>query len=205
MDEVDRLESQRRRAFPGRAVAVFGAAALVATLVGVSWSWHPGRHRVSEPPVGPATNTVDSQRPSVPASVSPTAPAPEMGTVFVQPLAGCVRTDHRHDLRIAMAVQNLADQPLQLVSVDMIGRIPGLTLRAQTVGARPCGDQLRGGGRRIKPSEEVVVALDFAVGPTCPGPTSVTARLGFLAGTTVLHAETANLIDLASMHFDGCG
>ena len=66
--------------------------------------------------------------------------SPGPSVVFVQPLAACVRTDHRHALRIALAIQNLADHPLQLVSVDVIDRIPGLTLQHQVVGARPCAD-----------------------------------------------------------------
>lgn len=103
-----------------------------------------------------------------------------------------------------MAVRNLADQPLQLVSVAMIGRIPGLTITAQTVGGRPCADRPRPGGRRIRPSEELVLALDFAVGPKCPASAPVTARLGFLAGATLLHADTANLVTLTSLPLDQC-
>jgi len=199
VDEVDQLESRHGPSMAVRVGLTAAAAAVTATLVAVSWSWHPGRHGSAPTPAGPATNSVDRSAGPTGQAVSPTAAPADAGSVFVQPLPGCLRTDHRHALRIDMAVQNLADQPLQLVSVDIIGRVPGLTLTGQTVGDRPCAAQPRPGGRRIRPTEELVVALDFTLGPTCPRPASVTARLGFLAGGTVLHAETANLVDLAQV------
>jgi len=199
VDEVDQLESRHRPSLAVRAGLTLAAGAVTATLVAVSWSWHPGRHGSGSVPTGPATNSVDRSAGPGGQAASPSAAPMDAGSGFVQPLPACVRTDHRHELRIAMALQNLADQPLQLVSVDMIGRVPGLTLTGQTVGGRPCAGQPRSGGRRIGPTEELVVALDFTLGPTCPPPASVTARLGFLAGGTVLHAETANLVDLAQV------
>ena len=201
MDELDRLESQRRRALSRRVLATFAAAGIAAVLVGISWSWHPGRHRAPPAPSGPATNSVERPTPAAPAHSA----RPDAGTVFVQPLADCQRTDHRHTLRVAMAVQNLANQTLQLVSIDVVDRVPGLTLSAQTIGVRPCADQPAATARRLRPSEEAVVALQFTVGPECPAKNAVTARLGFLAGGAMLHAETANVVDLSSLRFDQCG
>jgi hypothetical protein len=199
VEELDRLESRRPPPTPLRTRLILAAAGVTAALVAVSWSWHPGRHASASLPPGPASNTVAGARPPVQPS-SPRTPArAEAGSVFVQPLPDCLRTDRRRSIRIAVAIENLADHPLQLVSVEVIGRIPGLTLTAQTVGGRPCADQARHNGSPIRPSEERVVALEFAVGPTCPPPVPVTARLGFLVGARLLHAETSNLVDLSSL------
>jgi len=204
VEELDRLESRRPRPMPLRTRLILAAAGVTAALVAVSWSWHPGRHASASLPPGPGSNTAAGARPSVQPS-SPRSPVhADAGSVFVQPLPDCLRTDRRRSLRIAMAITNLADRPLQLVSVEVISRVPGLTLTTQTVGRRPCADQARHNGPRIRPTEERVVALEFAVGPTCPGPMPVTARLGFLVGARLLHAETANLVDLSSWRRLGC-
>jgi hypothetical protein len=179
VDDVGRRESGHRRAFRTRLAATLAAAAVTAVLVGISWSWHPGRHR-------------------------PDASPRDARMVSIRPLPGCARTDHRSSLRVALAVRNLTGAPLRLVSVDVAHRIAGLRLRGHTVGLRPCAEQERADGPRMRPAEQLVVALDFTVGPDCPPAQAVTARLGFDNGSATFHTDAADVVDLSSVGFDHC-
>jgi hypothetical protein len=111
-------------------------------------------------------------------------------------------TDHHRRLRIALAVSNLNDKPIRLVSATAVGSRPGLRLQSVQLGAGPCAQQTRAAPTKV-PSSGEVVALNFGVGPGCPSERSIDVRVTFATGGSRLHADT--VVSLNRVKFLECG
>jgi hypothetical protein len=198
--DVDRLEADA----PSRATAAVVAVVVVllAAVVALTLAGRPAHHRHAARPILPLPT------PS-PVTTTPTGPEPaivrEGGSVFLEHLAACTRTDHLNRLRLAFAVTNLSNHPLRILSASFLGRVSGLRLTHVQIGAAPCADARAPHGVRLSPAHAAVVALSFAVGPQCPDDGIIAARVTIDAEQHILHADSSALTDLQALHFAECG
>jgi hypothetical protein len=196
-DAADRLESTnagRPRTLLVIAVAVLAAAAVAATVVSRSDSRHRAHARPS-PPQGTTRSSTGDHLPPAPA-----APDDHLW-VFFQRVDRCTSTDHRHQLRAALAVTELSDRPLRLVTATVVGYLPGLRLTDVRLGTSPCAETAIS-TRAPLPSAGEVVAFSFAVGPGCPANRRIGVRMTFETNGSSLVTDT--LLDLADIHFVEC-
>jgi hypothetical protein len=145
------------------------------------------------------------------APVAVATPVPEpvrttnQGSVFLEHLTGCLRTDHRRRLTVAFGVTNLGARPLRLLKASPTVSSGGLALTAESIGPGPCAATGRNRGVRLASAQTVVVALTFHVGPGCPRHTLVAARVTFrTAEAALVHADTSALADLSQLSFAQC-
>jgi hypothetical protein len=198
--DVDRLEAQA----PSRATAAVVAVVVVllSALVALTLLGRPAHHRHGARPIVPLPT---------PSSVTttPTGPEPVIvrkgGSVFLEHLGACTRTDHVNRLRLAFGVTNLSNHPLRILSASLLGGVSGLRLTHVQIGAAPCAAVRAPRGARLLPAQAAVVALSFAVGPQCPDDGIVAARVTIDAEQHILHADSSALTDLQALHFAQCG
>ena len=176
-----------------RWVAAVLVLLLVVVVVGVRLAGH--RHTAAAPaPPPPVAPSPSDTRP----------PTPVAGSVFIEHLARCTRTDHRHRLTLAFAVTNLGRRPLQLVAATPQVLGGTLLLDQVRIGAGPCAAVGDDRARRLLSAGSAVVAMSFRLGLGCPHDASVLARMTFRRSGLVLHAESTQLADLSAISFQQC-
>jgi hypothetical protein len=128
-----------------------------------------------------------------------------IGSVFLQHLPACTRTDHHHRLTVAVGVRNIGGQALQLISG--VGRSTDpFAIRpfGSSFGPGPCGGS-RAAPLRIESGSVTVVRLRFYVANKCPNDALVSARVAFDGGHAgVVHADSSQLADLSKLGFTQC-
>jgi hypothetical protein len=142
---------------------------------------------------------------------APTATTTEsrvhVGSVFLEHLLQCTRTDHHHRLTVALGVTNLGGRSLLLVSA--VGVSSDLILvqpMSVRFGAHKCGGAPLPGPVRINPGADAVVTVAFRIGAECPRHALVSARVSFDGGRAgIVHADSAQLADLDRLNFVQCG
>jgi hypothetical protein len=150
------------------------------------------------------------------AATAPPAPSPApsgetrgaagaFGSVFLEPLAQCVRTDHRQHLRVALAITNLTNRKLRLVTATPLDAVTGVKLTRLRYWRSPCGIDVTDTAPPLPPSHEIAVELTFLVSPTCPASPSVAVRVTFEAGGRWLEADSPTLADLDRVRLVQCG
>jgi hypothetical protein len=129
-----------------------------------------------------------------------------LGSVFLEHLPQCTSTDHRHRLTVAVAVTNLGDKALRLVSVSGLTSNPFVVRpTALSIGAPPCGRTRADRVVHIASGGEAVVRLQFYVADKCPGNALVSARIAFDGGRAgPIHADSSQLANLAQLDFTQC-
>ena len=196
-DEVDRLESPPVHHSRARLVASVGASAVGIAVAGLAlWAEHPSGSRPAA--VRPLPSTTGQ-----PAAVAP-ARTPFGGSVFLEPLAQCLQTDHARTLRLALQVTNLTNGRLRLVTATPVSTLPDIKVTQLRYWARPCGGVVTDQALVLPPSGHVVVAMSLDLGATCPSTHTVDARLIFDAGGRVLEAESSPLANLSQVQFVQC-
>jgi hypothetical protein len=170
------------------------AAVVVATVVGLALvHTADSGHRSPEPLAAPTPNAP----PVAVARVS-------AGSVFVEPLPACTRTDHRRTLTVAFAVTNLNRSPLRLLSAESLPDALVGDLVAVRVGAGPCAGRERSLPQRLASAAQAVVALDFRLGAGCPRDAALRTRVSFRSGGTFAQADSSGVVDLRNVAFDTC-
>ena len=129
-----------------------------------------------------------------------------IGSVFIEHLLQCTRTDHRHHLSVAMGVTNLGGHALRLVGASGITSNAFLVAPVGfQVGTQPCAGTPSAVPFRIAPGHDAVVTVTFRVGPVCPRHALVSAQVAFDAGSAgVVHADTSQLANLDLLNFAQC-
>jgi len=202
-DDPDQIESPRARRTPLRVAATLTAVVVIATVVVIDLV---AAHHHSSPP---ARAVAPSPHPLTPlSSLPPTPAAPQpavnLGTVFLEPLAECLQTDHRQRLRVALAVTNLTNARLRLITATPETTLPGLRLAQVRYWTRPCGAVVTDRQPVLPPSRELVVAFTFDLGPECPYGGIISSRITFESGGHQLRAESTTLVDLTRVGFKQC-
>ena len=129
-----------------------------------------------------------------------------IGSVFIEHLLQCTRTDHRHHLSVAMGVTNLGGHALRLVGAS------GVTSNAFLVapvgfqiGTQACASGPASVPYRLGPGRDAVVTVTFRVGSACPRHALVSAQVAFDAGSAgVVHADSSQLANLDRLNFVQC-
>ena len=202
-DDVDQLEGASPSGLPAPAVAV-AVVVLAAAAVAVVVAHGAGHPRAT-------TARPTAARPT-PAAASPpagdtgaAASAPDRGSVFLEHLGACTRTDLRTRLTVALGVTNLGARPLRLLGAVPISAVAGLRLTRVQIGRGPCA---AGGGSRpvtLPPAAGAVVSLSFSLGPACPRDSPLAARVSFDASGRLVQGESSQLLDLSRLRFAECG
>jgi len=129
-----------------------------------------------------------------------------VGSVFIEHLLRCTRTDHRHHLSVAMGLTNLGGHPLQLVGVSGVSsdlvlvRPVGFQIGRQACAGAPASVPFR-----LAPGGDAVVTVTFRVGSVCPRHALVSAQVAFDAGSAgVVHADSSQLANLDRLNFAQC-
>ncbi|MEA3111947.1 MAG: hypothetical protein QOG58_1746, partial [Caballeronia sp.] len=132
--EVDRLEADAPSRLTASAVVVVVVVlAAVVALAITSWPAHnKDVTRRHSPAPTPSTGATTPARPE-PAIVR------EGGSVFLEHLAECTRTDHRSRLTLAFDVTNLSNHPLRIVSASFLGGVSGVRLTGVHIGPKTHG------------------------------------------------------------------
>lgn len=144
---------------------------------------------------------------SVQPAPAATTPVIKVGTVFLAHMLQCTRTDHRHQLSVAVGVTNLGSHSLTLINAA------GVTSDAVLVqplgvgiGTSGCASSALQHPVRIGPGRDAVVTLAFRVGAACPRHALVSARVSFDGGHAgVVHADSSQLENLDRLGFVQCG
>jgi hypothetical protein len=141
-----------------------------------------------------------------PAPPSPVAPTVSIGSVFLDGLLRCTRTDHRHTLSVAMGVTNLGQRSLVLLgAVGVTSDAVLVRPRGVRIGTQGCGQAPADRPVRLGPGGDAVVTLAFRVGVACPLHALVSARVSFDGGRAgVVHADSSPLADLDQLNFAQC-
>lgn len=147
---------------------------------------------------------------SIPPGPTPTgtvAPKVHVGSVFLEHLLQCTRTDHRHMLSVALGVTNLGAHPLLLLGATGVSSdavlVQPLGVR---IGASGCKGSTTPMPVRIRPGRDAVVTLAFRIGAACPRHALVSARVSFDGGSAgVVHADSSQLANLDRLDFAQCG
>jgi hypothetical protein len=148
----------------------------------------------------------DRREHSVPPAPGASTPVIKLGTIFLARMLQCTRTDHRHQLSVAVGVTNLGSHSLTLVNAAGITSdavlVQPLGVRIGTAG---CASSALEHPIRIGPGRDAVVTLVFRVGAACPRNTLVSARVSFDGGSAgVVHADSSQLEDLDRLDFVQC-
>jgi hypothetical protein len=128
------------------------------------------------------------------------------GSVFLEHLPKCTRTDHHHVLTVAFGVTNLGPKSLLLLAAAPLTSDDGvLRLTRVRLGVDACG---AGGGKNpieLAPTGEAVAAMTFHVNAECPHRTIVAARVTFEAGGGgIVHSDSSGLANLSELTFAQC-
>ena len=168
-----------------------GVLAIAAVVLAVAGGHSPSGSRRTAATATPATG----QR----APVSP-------GSVFLEHLPKCTRTDHRNLLSVAFAVNNLGSGPLLLLGASSLSGTDGvLRLNRVRLGVDECADRGRRQPIRLAPSDVAVVAMTFHVSARCPHDSLVAARVTFDAGAAgIVHSDSSALTDVRRLSFAQC-
>jgi hypothetical protein len=142
---------------------------------------------------------------ATPTSASP-SPAKPPGSVFLEHLPKCTRTDHHDVLTVAFGVSNLGPGALLLLGAQPRVSDEGvLRLTRVRVGADPCADNGGRGPVRLAPADDAVVAMTFHLSERCPHDSIVAARVTFDAGAAgLVHSDSSALTDLSRLQFVQC-
>ena len=138
------------------------------------------------------------------------APTPvrrvHIGSVFIEHLLQCTRTDHRHHLSVAMGVTNLGGHTLRLVGAAGVTSNAFLVAPVGfQVGSQACAHARATVPYRIAPGHDAVVTVTFRVGSVCPRHALVSAQVAFDAGSAgVVHADSSQLANLDRLNFVQC-
>lgn len=129
-----------------------------------------------------------------------------VGSVYLQHMLQCTRTDHRHHLSVALGVTNLGGNSLRLVDASGVSSdavlVQPLGFR---VGKRSCASSAAAVPFRLAPGADAVVTFTFRVGSLCPRHALVSARVAFDAGSSgVVHADSSQLANLDLLRFVQC-
>jgi hypothetical protein len=138
---------------------------------------------------------------------APAAPKVHLGSVFLQHLLQCTRTDHRHMLSVALGVTNLGDRSLLLLGASGVSSDEFLVQPSSVrIGTQPCGRRPSSVHRvLLGPGHDAVVMLAFRVGTACPSHALVSARVSFDGGPAgVIHADSSQLANLDKLKFTQC-
>jgi len=143
---------------------------------------------------------------TIPPAPGTTTPVVKVGTIFLARMLQCTRTDHRHQLSVAVGVTNLGSRALTLINAT------GLTSDAVLVqplgvgiGTDGCASSALEHPVRIGPGRDAVVTLAFRVGSECPRHALVSARVSFDGGNAgVVHADSSQLDNLDRLDFVQC-
>jgi hypothetical protein len=181
------------------------ALAVVAVLAAGSVLLVRAQHHPSGTHRNASAHRHDITAPPAPAPTA-TKPRVNAGSVFLEHLPQCTRTDHRHRLWVAVGVTNLGSQPLLLVGATGVTSDPVLVrLAGLRLGASPCGVASRATPLRLAPAGDAVVRLDFHIGNGCPRDALVSARVSFDAGRRgLVHADSSELANLGTVGFAQC-
>ena len=179
------------------------AVAVVVVLIAGAVLLARAAHHDARPAAHRQQSTVPAPAPAPTATV---APKVHVGSVFLEHLLQCTRTDHRHVLSVAVGVTNLGAHPLELLGAT------GLTSDAVLVqplsariGTRGCAGASASPPVRIGPGRDAVVTLAFRIGAVCPRHALVSARVSFDGGAAgVVHADSSQLADLDRLRFVQC-
>ena len=196
-DRVELLESTYSSRSYGAVVVVLTAVAVVA--VGLVSRTAHSPHAVHHSPPLASPNVLSRLPVDGPRSAAASRTGRRLWVYFEQ-LDYCT-TSNRDRLRVALAVSNLNDKPLRLISAAAVSSSPDLRLKSVQLGTRPCAELTRPAPTTL-PSSGEVVALNFTVGPGCPSNRSIDVRVTFAAGSARLHADT--LVSLSRVRFLEC-
>lgn len=198
-DQIDRIESPQSRRTPRRLLTVTVGVVALGVVLAHSWPLGSRQH-----PRATAAPTSAASTPATHVSTSPAARTANYGSVFLEPLAQCLQTDHRRHIRVALAVTNLTTARLRLITATLASSPSGLHLAAVRFWTGPCGASVVPNTPTLPPSGHVVVAFTLDVGPTCPAGAVVTARITFTAHGRRLQTESPDLVDLTRLGFAQC-
>jgi hypothetical protein len=142
-----------------------------------------------------ATPTPTTQRPAEPS-----------GSVFLEHLPTCTRTDHHDVLTVAFGVSNLGPGSLVLLGAQpRVSDEDVLQLTRVRLGVAPCADAGGRGPVRLAQADDAVVAMTFHLTAQCPHDTLLAARVTFDAGTAgLVHSDSSALTDLSRLDFVQC-
>lgn len=179
------------------------AAVIVVLIAGAVLLARAAHHDSRRAAAGREHTLPPGPAPTLPANTPPL----HLGTVFLEHLPECTRTDHRHRLSVALGVTNLGSKALVL-----LGATP---LTSDAVLVQPVGERLLTGGCagtsakgpvRLAPGADAVVALSFRIGAGCPRHALVSAEVGFDGGHAgIVHADSSLLANLDRLDFVQCG
>jgi hypothetical protein len=152
------------------------------------------------------TAAADRHQHAVPPAPAPTSPVIKVGTIFLAHMLQCTRTDHRHQLSVAVGVTNLGSHSLTLLNATGITSdavlVQPLGVRIGTDG---CASSTLEHPVRIGPGRDAVLTLAFRVGASCPRHALVSARVSFDGGSAgVVHADSSQLENLDRLDFVQC-
>jgi hypothetical protein len=192
MDEpVDEIVSRplpwsRQRVLATATVSVVALALVVLAAIAA--------HRLSQRP------TTHRDQPAVPLR------AKILGaSVFIEPLPQCLRTDHAHQLRLAVQVTNLSNDTLRLVDATAAAAPKtGRTLGPPRFWSDTCAGTASSVAPVIGPAGHFVVGFTFALGNDCPANTAVSTTLSFAEHGRRLQTQSSALADLSRLHFIQC-
>lgn len=151
-------------------------------------------------------SATDRHKRSIPPAPAPSTPVIKAGTIFLAHMLQCTRTDHRHQLSVAVGVTNLGSRALTLINAAGITSdavlVQPLGVRIGTDG---CAASALQHPVRIGPGRDAVVTLAFRVGSACPRHALVSARVSFDGGSAgVVHADSSQLENLDRLKFVQC-
>lgn len=191
MIDPDRDAANPERLSGGEGLRVnWTAVAVVVVLVAGAIVLARAAHR------DPPHHAADHRPNVVPAPALPsTGPQVHLGSVFLERLMRCTRTDHQHMLSLGLGVTNLGSRSLVLVGAS------GITSDAvlvQPVGSRigtaGCGQSAPEQSVHLDPGGAAVVTVAFRVGAACPRRAFVSARVSFDGGRAgIVHADYSEL------------
>lgn len=129
-----------------------------------------------------------------------------IGSVFIEHLLQCTRTDHRHHLSVAMGVTNLGGHALRLVGAAGVTSDAFLVAPVGfQIGTQACDRAPATVPFRLAPGRDAVVTVTFRVGSACPRHALVSAQVAFDAGSAgVVHADSSQLANLDQLNFVQC-
>ena len=197
-DEIEQIESAD--ASP-RATRVLVVVLLVIAAAAGGYAFRAAHHGTVTPAAAATTQPLG---PSSAPSTKDHADAGAFGSVFLEPLVQCIRTDHRQHLRVALAITNLTNRNLQLITATPLDDVTGVTLTRLRFWRSPCGVDVTDTPPPLPPSHEIAVELTFAIGPTCPANRTVAVQVTFAAGGRSVEADSPTLADLDHVRLVQC-
>jgi hypothetical protein len=199
-DEIEEIESAGASPKATRVLLVV----LLVIAAAVAGYVFRAPHQGTATPAAATTTRPTPSGPSPAPSVQNRGDAGAFGSVFLEPLAQCIRTDHRQHLRVALAITNLTNRKLRLITATPLDPPTGLQLTRLRYWSSPCGVDVTDTAPPLRPSHEIAVELTFLLSPTCPAGRSVAVRVTFEAGGRRLEADSPTLADLDRVHLVQC-